>query len=102
MGSSYARRRARGPSPRPAAVATLVPERPDLAQRFQKEGSIMTNPPPPPGQPDAAPPAPGQPQQPWQPPRPAEPRRRLSPGLAILLFVGIPLLIIALLVVGAI
>lgn len=74
----------------------------------------MTNPPTT-GQPAPQPPAPGQPVGPGQPPpgqpyagqpypvpTPPEPRRGLSTGLAILLFVGIPLLLIALLIAGVI
>ena len=62
----------------------------------------MTIPPTAPGEsPAAQPPTPDYPPVPAQPPAPA-PRKGLSPGLAILLFVGIPLLLIALIVAGSI
>ena len=57
-------------------------------------------PPPAAAQPPAPQPIPGQP-IPGRPPAP-EPGRRMSPGLAIFLFVGIPLIVLALIITGSI
>ena len=72
---------------------TLPPQQPPYPPQQQQQQTQQY----PPQQPPPYPP-----QQGPYPPAPPPPRRRMSPGLAILLFVGIPLVLLALIIAGSI